>query len=243
MLSAIATDSDNTVKRDSLCKVRAPNTILHTEQDTTQFLLFHGNSIESDNEFFTMTCRPTDYKCCQLEHLKQQLMRITGQLMEVGITCLFGYDTYFTQKLTSTETSLCRTERQDVTYVKAAPRGPPLQLPLFLHKGVVLSPAGFNFALSGPTVLQKPIQEICKQLERSDVNPTNHNCRAEAAQILLLISKQRSTEHSSQILRESDGHHDQNRSLSTGYQLFPKQPLHECQRENHSHRLQGTAND
>ena len=73
-------------------------------------------------------------------------MRKTKQLMEGRVTYLIGFDTYFTQVLTSTETSLCSTKRQEVNYVSVAPRGRPLQLPPFLHKGLVLSPARFNFA-------------------------------------------------------------------------------------------------
>ena len=145
----------------------------------------------------------------------------------------------------SAKTSLCRTKRQDVTFVRAALRGRPLQLPLFLHKGLVLSPARLNFAPPGPTLLQKLIQELFKKLERNDVIPINHSCRAEANSdpVLLLISKQRSTEHNSQILRESDGHQDETRSIDTGYQLCPMQPSLGCQRESLPHRLQGTAND
>ena len=97
---------------------------------------------------------------------------------------LIGRDTYFIQVPTSAETSLCRTEWQEVTYVRADPRGRPLQLPLFLHKGLVLGLARLNFAPLGPTLLQKAIQELVKKMERSDVIPTNNNFRAEAAQTL-----------------------------------------------------------
>ena len=86
---------------------------------------------------------------------------------------------------TSAKTGLCRKKWQDVTYVRAAPRGRPLQLPLFLHKGLVLSPARLKFAPPGPTLLQKTIQELVKKLERSHVIPINHNCRVEAAQTLI----------------------------------------------------------
>ena len=59
------------------------------------------------------------------------------QLTGAKIQNLLGYDTYFVQVPTSAETSLSRTERQDVTYVRAAPRGRSLQLPLFSNKGLV----------------------------------------------------------------------------------------------------------
>ena len=97
---------------------------------------------------------------------------------------MIGYDIYFIQVLTSTETSLCRTERQDVPYDRAAPHGRPLQLPLFLHKRHFFSHSRFNFALSGPAFLYKPLPELVEQLERSDVITTNHKCRAEAADTL-----------------------------------------------------------
>ena len=80
MLSAIATDSDNMVKPDSenkisLCEVRAPNKVLHKNQDTTHFLLFDGDTIQTDGELLTLRWRPTDPRRRQLEHLKQQKLR------------------------------------------------------------------------------------------------------------------------------------------------------------------------
>ena len=66
--------------------------------------------------------------------------------------------------------------------------------------------------------------------------------RSSSDLVLFLTSKQRSTEHNSQIPRESDGHHCKTLSVCTGYQLCPIQPSHECLRESLSHRLQGTAN-
>ena len=106
------------------------------------------------------------------------------QLTGVQATRLTGYHTYFIQVPTSAKTSLSRTERQDVTYVRAAPRGRPLQLPLFLHKGLVLSPTRLNFAPPGSTLLQQPIQELDEELQRSNIVPTNHNRRAKTTQTL-----------------------------------------------------------
>ena len=60
------------------------------------------------------------------------------------------------------------------------PRGLPLQLAVILHKGLVFSLERLNFALSGPPSLQKHIQELVEKFEKSDVIPTNHNCRAES---------------------------------------------------------------
>ena len=56
------------------------------------------------------------------------------QLTGAKVINLPGYDTCFIQVPTSAKTNLSRTERQDVTYVRAAPRGRALQLPLFLNK-------------------------------------------------------------------------------------------------------------
>ena len=72
----------------SLYEVRAPIKVLHTEQDTTQFHLFHGDTIQADSELLiTMRWRPTDHKRRQLEHLKQQkLIRRTVQLVGVEAT-------------------------------------------------------------------------------------------------------------------------------------------------------------
>ena len=72
---------------------------------------------------------------------------------------------------TSAKTSLCRTGRQDVTYVRAALHGRPLQLPLFLHKGLVLCPARLNLAPPGPTLLQQPIQEFLKSCKGTTSSP------------------------------------------------------------------------
>ena len=155
----------------------APKKIQHTKQDTTDFLFVDGDKIEANIEAFTMNCRPTDQNSCQLEDLKQQKLISS-------ITCYIGHDTYFIQVPTNAKTSLCKAERQDVNYIRAPARGRPLQLPLFLHEGLLLSAARLNFAPLGPTPLQKPIQELVKKLERNDVIPTNNNCRAEATQTL-----------------------------------------------------------
>ena len=56
------------------------------------------------------------------------------QHFKCNTTCVIEDDTYFIQVLMSTKTRLCRRERQNVPYIRAAPHGRPLQLPLFLHK-------------------------------------------------------------------------------------------------------------
>ena len=84
---------------------------------------------------------------------------------------LIAYDTYFVQVPTSGETSLSGTERQDVTNVRAAPRGRPLQLPLFSNKRLVLSPARLYLAPPDPASLQQPINKLIEKLQRSNVVP------------------------------------------------------------------------
>ena len=55
-----------------LCEVRAPNKVLHKEQDTTYFLLFDGDTIHADSELLTLSWGPTDHKRRQLEDLKHR---------------------------------------------------------------------------------------------------------------------------------------------------------------------------
>ena len=74
----------------SLCEVRALNKVLHTNQDTTHFLLFDGDTIQAHSELLTMRWRPTDHNRCQLEHLKQQkLISRTWQHIVVEATTQF----------------------------------------------------------------------------------------------------------------------------------------------------------
>ena len=91
----------------------------------------------------------------------------------------FGYDTHFKQMLTSTKTSLRRAKRQDITYVRAAPRRTPLQLSLLLDKGLVFRPRGLYLTALYPPTFQKPIQQQTQQMQRRMVVTANDNHRAE----------------------------------------------------------------
>ena len=102
---------------------------------------------------------------------KTQLHERMRQLTGAGATSLFGYDTCFIQVPTSAKTSLSRTERQDVTYVRAAPRGRPLQLPLFLHKGLVLSPARLNLAPLVQPFSSSPSKSLLKSCKGATSSP------------------------------------------------------------------------
>ena len=115
---------------------------------------------------------------------EKKLHEMLRQLSMAKRYNLIAYDTYFVQVPTSAETSLSGTERQDVTYLWAAPRGRPLQLPLFSNKRLVLSPARFYLAPPDPASPQQPIHKLIEKLQRSNVVLTNHNCRAKTAQPL-----------------------------------------------------------
>ena len=93
-------------------------------------------------------------------------------------------------------------------------------------KGLVLSPARLNFAPPCPTLHQKPIQELVKKLERSDVIRTSHNCRAEPAYSL---SHHRSWSHSGQqtyhkLLKEATG-----MMVKFGPEMVPSNIVQSCQ--------------
>ena len=169
MLSAIATDSDNMVKPVSekkflwvKCGIRTKSCTQSRTPRTSSLLMATRSRLMVKSSHCVEDPRITSV--VNWNTWKTQLHERMGKLTGVEATSLFGYDTYFIQVPTSAKNSLCRTEWQDVTYVRAAPRGPPLQLPLFLHKGLVLGPARLNLATLGPTLLQQPIQEFVKEL-------------------------------------------------------------------------------
>ena len=175
---------------------------------------------------------------------KTQLHESMRQLTGVEATSLLGYDTYFIQLPTSAKTSLSRTERQDVTYVRAAPRGRRLQLPLFLHKGLVLSPARLNFAPLGPTLLSSPSKSLLNSCKGATSSPPT----------IIAGQKQRKpcpmTERAATVERTQFTKSSRNRRASrrnffanNGYRLCPTQPSHGYQQESLYHRLLGIEND
>ena len=185
MLSAIATDSDNMVKPVSekklicvKCGLRKKSFTQSRTPRTSSLLMATRSRLMETASLGVVD--PSITSVVNWKTWNREPHRRMRSNKGVEATSLFGYDTYFLQVSTSAETSLCRTERQDVTYVRAAPRGRPLQLPLFLHKGLVLSPARLCLTLPCPTFLQQPIQEFVEELYRRNIFPTNHNCRTEA---------------------------------------------------------------
>ena len=189
MLSAMATDSDNMAKPVSekkffcvKCGLRTKSCTQNRTPRSSSFLMATQSRLMVNSSPSAGAPRITSAVNSKTWNTEPHRRMI--QFEGVQATCLIGYNTYFIQVPTSAKTSLCRTEWQDVTYVRAAPLGRPLQLPLFIHKGLVLSLARLNLTPLGPTLLQQPIQEFVEKFERSDVIPTNNNCRAEAAQAL-----------------------------------------------------------
>ena len=229
MLSAIASDSDNIVNPESkkklfLCEVRAPNKIHYTEQ---YFLFFDCDTVEADKNLFATSCRPMEQMCHQLEYLKQQnLMRKTKQLMEVRTICLIGYDIYFIQVVTSTETNLCRTKRQDITYVRAALRWRPF--PAAAVPAQMTGTQACTLQLSSLSPKAHPIACWTTAKERRHRDQPQLQTGSISHPVLWLISRQRLTVYTSQILRQSDGHHGETLSVNTDYQLCPVQSSHDA---------------
>ena len=93
------------------------------------------------------------------------------QLTGVEATSLLGYDENFIQVPTSARTSVSKTKRQDVTYVRAAPRGRPLQLLLFLAKDWY---SALNASFSLPLVqlfLSSPSKSLLKSCKGATSSP------------------------------------------------------------------------
>ena len=74
--------------------------------------------------------------------------------------------------LTGTETSLRGAKRQDITYVRAAPRRRPLQLSLLLNEGLVFRPASLNLTALDPSTIQKTIEHETQQMQWRMIAPT-----------------------------------------------------------------------
>ena len=89
--------------------------------------------------------------------------------------------------LTSTETNLRGTKRQDITYVREAPRRRPLQLSLLLNEGLVFRPASLDLNVLDPSTIQKTIEQKIQEMQwRMIVTPDNDR-RTETAQTLSIF--------------------------------------------------------
>ena len=159
MLPGMATDSESIVKPDSEKKLLCVKYGLRTKsctQSRTPRTCFSLMAIRSRliKNLWLRVAEPRITSAVKWNTWNITVSRtIENNTWNFKTTCMFGYDTYFTQVLTSMETNLCRTERQEVPYVRVVPRGLPQRLPLFLHKKLVFSPARFNFAPFGPPFL------------------------------------------------------------------------------------------
>ena len=163
--------------------------------------------------------------------------------MKVQYNISVGCDTYFIQMLTSTGTSLFRAN--DKTSVTSrwllvddhsscrcycTKTG---NQPWTLQR---LSPARPLWSTTSP----KAHPGACWAAVKEQRYPHQQELQGQSSSypVLRAISKQRLTEYNSQILRESDGHHGETLSVSTGYQLCPAQSLHEWQKESFCHHSQ-----
>ena len=96
-----------------------PHKVLHTKDRTLHLILTNHHAIQIDDEPPSTSHWSAHNESRQLENLKKQI-----KVFQLTIMKLYhiGHDTYFKQMLTSTEASLRTAERQDITYVRAAPR-------------------------------------------------------------------------------------------------------------------------
>ena len=102
--------------------------------------------------------------------------------------------------LKSTETSLRGTKRQDITYVKAAPRRRPLELSLLLNEGLVFRQASLNLIALHPSTIQETIEQKTQQMQWRMIVSSDDDRRAETAQAL---SNLRRGSHSQEIVNSS----------------------------------------
>ena len=168
MQSATTTDSHNIVKPDSEKKLLCVKFGLRTKSFTQSRTPRTSSSL--------MATRP------ELQaHGSQESSTGTPETTEAHEenktthgnqnNMLIGYNTYFVEVLASTETNLCGTKRQDFTYIRAALRGRPLQLLLFLHKRLVFRPAHFKFYPSGQPFCKSPFNSLLNSWKGATSSP------------------------------------------------------------------------
>ena len=187
MLSQIAADSVNIVTPESKKKLRWVKCGLLTKSCTqsraprtssslimTRARLMMNFSPEVTGPRTSRTVSWKTYKNTKTYFWLKQSSSLTT----------FGHDTYFKQMMTSMKTSLRRAKRQDITYVRAAPRRRPLQLSLLLDKGLVFRPTGLDLTTFYPPTFQKSIQQKTQRVQRRMIVPSNDDRRAETTHSL-----------------------------------------------------------
>ena len=176
--------------------------------------------IDADNELFAMSCRPTDHKGCQLEHLKQQkLMRKTKQnnswKLEQHVDWIryilrTGAGKHGNQPVHNRTTRIPTSWRLLVDDRSSCRCSCTKDLYSALH-------ASTSLPLLQP-FSKSPSNSLLNSWKGATSSPkTTIAGQKQLNLVVLLISKQLSTEHNSQILRGSDRHHGENLSVGTGY--------------------------
>ena len=164
-------------KEAPLHKMRTPHKVLHAKDRTLHFILTNHHPIQIDDEAPTKSHWPAHNESCQLENLNEQDQNLSKTtIVKLSHT---GHDTYFKQMLTRTETSLQTAERQDITYVRAAPRWRPLQLSLLLDERLVFRPASLDLTALDPSALQKTIEQLTQQMQWCMVISSDDDRRTE----------------------------------------------------------------
>ena len=185
-------------EKNSLCGVRAPNKILHTEQNTTHFFFFDGDTIKTDKKNrhglqdhgsqVLLTGTPeTSYSHDQNKQLKQVQNNMHDWIRYILYTGAEEHENQPVQNRT-TGCPLCRAAPRQMTGIQ--PCTPQL-----------------NSLCSTPS--PKAHWGACWVVEKERghlIQPQLHD-RSSSYPVLWLTLKQWSTVNNSQTLRESDGHH------------------------------------
>ena len=128
--------------------------------------------------------------------------------------------------LTSTKTSLWRAKRQEITYVRAAPRRRQLQLSLLLKEGLIFSPASLDLTVPDPSTIQTTIYQKTPQMQWRIVVSPDDDCWTERTPPL---SNLRTSSHTRQhrvreLLQKSTGV-----SLEFPIQIWTPNLVESCQ--------------
>ena len=202
-------------EKNSLCGVRAPNKILHTEQDTTHFFFFDGDTIKTAKKSSARGAGPRITSAVNWK-IRNIIVSWQKQTTQASARQHAWSDTIHTLYRCWRARKPACAEQND--------RMSPMQG----GSSLTTAPA-FARQMTGSQPYMPRLSSLCStpspkapwgacwvvKKKQSHLNQPQLHDRSNSYPVLWLILKQWSTKNNSQTLRESDDHHGKTLSVYT----------------------------